>query len=286
MSDLEIKSPGFVLPNLSGKSGPFPLVKSVNGHAIGATAIPVLLILLWQLGSSLHWIDAAIMPSPIDCAISWKRWIIGAAGGRSLDSYNGTWLRNALYSLERVVEGFGIACAIGIPAGILIGWFKSFSILDPTIQMLRPVPITAWLPFSIALFGIQNKSALFLIALGAFYPIVVSASQGARDTAPLLVRAAQMLGARSWTMLARVVVPSAMPTIFVGLRLGVGASWTAVVIAEMVSVKTGLGYVLWDAYYLGRMDIVIADMVSIGLLGFASDLIIVWLRARMIKWRH
>jgi NitT/TauT family transport system permease protein len=286
MSDLEIKSAGFVLPVVSGKSGPFPLVKSVNGHAIGAAAIPILLILLWQLGSSLNLINAAMLPSPIDCAISWKRWIIGQAGGRSLDSYNGTWLPSALYSLERVVEGFAIACAIGIPVGILIGWFKSFSILDPTIQLLRPVPITAWLPFSIALFGIQNKSALFLIALGAFYPIVVSASQGARDTAPLLVRAAEMLGARSWTMLTRVVVPSALPTIFVGLRLGVGAAWTAVVIAEMVSVKTGLGYVLWDAYYLGRMDIVIADMVSIGLLGFSSDLIIVWLRARVIKWRH
>jgi NitT/TauT family transport system permease protein len=95
-----------------------------------------------------------------------------------------------------------------------------------------------------------------------------------------------MLGARNWTMLSRVIVPSALPTIFVGLRLGVGASWTAVVIAEMVSVKTGLGYVLWDAYYLGRMDIVIADMVSIGLLGFFSDMLIVWLRTRVIKWRR
>ncbi|HEY0219265.1 MAG TPA: ABC transporter permease, partial [Afipia sp.] len=236
--------------------------------------------------SNLKWVDPAMLPAPIDCALSWKRWIIGQAGGRSLDSYNGTWLPSVLYSVERVVHGFAIACAIGIPTGIMIGWFRSFSILDPTIQLFRPVPITAWLPFSIALFGVQNKSALFLIALAAVYPIILSSSQGARDAAPLLVRAAKMLGARNWTMLSRVVVPSALPTIFVGLRLGVGAAWTAVVIAEMVSVKTGLGYVLWDAYYLGRMDIVIADMVSIGLLGFFSDMFIVWLRARVIKWQR
>ena len=286
MSAIDAKTSPPLIARPSGENRWLPLARHFDRHAIGSSAIPVLLLLLWQLASNLRWIDPAMLPAPIDCALSWKRWIIGQAGGRSLDSYNGTWLPSVLYSVERVVQGFAIACAIGVPTGILIGWFKSFSILDPTIQLLRPVPITAWLPFSIALFGIQNKSALFLIALAAVYPIIVSASQGARDTAPLLVRAAQMLGARNWIMLSRVVVPSALPTIFVGLRLGVGASWTAVVIAEMVSVKTGLGYVLWDAYYLGRMDIVISDMVSIGLLGFLSDMFIVRVRARVIKWQR
>jgi NitT/TauT family transport system permease protein len=286
VSEIEIKPGALALPAALGRGGAFPLIKSVNRHAIGSIAIPIILVLAWQLASTLKWVDPAMLPSPLECALSWKRWIFGQSGGRSLDSYNGTWLASALYSIERVFEGFGIACIVGVPVGILIGWFRTFSVLDPTIQLLRPVPITAWLPFSIALFGIQNKSALFLIALGAFYPIVVSSSQGARDTAPILVRAARMLGARNWTLMTRVVVPSALPTILVGLRLGIGASWTAVVIAEMISVKTGLGYVLWDAYYLGRMDIVVADMVSIGLLGFISDLIIVWLRARLIKWRR
>jgi NitT/TauT family transport system permease protein len=286
MSEIQVKPAALFLARPRAKSDVFPLLKSVDRHTVGAIAIPIALLLAWQLGSTFKWIDPAIMPSPVDCALSWKRWIFGQAGGRSLDNYNGTWWPSALYSIERVVEGFAIACAVGIPVGILIGWFKSFSVLDPTIQLLRPVPITAWLPFSIALFGIQNRSALFLIALGAFYPIVVSASQGARDTPSSLVRAARMLGAGNWTLLTRVVVPSAMPTILVGLRLGAGACWTAVVIAEMVSVKTGLGYVLWDAYYLGRMDIVIADMVSIGLLGFLSDAIIMSFRARLIRWQR
>jgi NitT/TauT family transport system permease protein len=286
MSEVQVKVPTVLVFRPPEKSRIFPLMKSVDQHAIASVAIPVVLLLLWQMGSSLKWIDATMLPSPVDCALTWKKWIFGQAGGRALDTYNGTWWPSAQYSIERVVEGFAIACLLGIPVGICIGWFKSVSVLDPTIQLIRPVPITAWLPFSIALFGIKNSSALFLIALGAFYPIVVSAAQGARETSGNLVRAARMLGARNYILLTRVVVPSALPTIVVGLRLGAGASWTAVVIAEMVSVKTGLGYVLWDAYYLGRMDIVIADMVSIGLLGFLSDLIIVRLSARLIKWRR
>jgi NitT/TauT family transport system permease protein len=254
-------------------------------HAVVSAGIPLAVLVLWQIGSSFDFVDAAILPSPFECAQAWQRWMFGAAG-RSLDTYSGTWFFNLGYSLARVAQGFGLAGLIGVPLGIMIGWMRSVSVLDASVQLLRPVPITAWLPFSIAFFGIHNSGAVFLIALGAFYPIVVSATQGARQTNPILVRAARMLGAPDLMILWRVVVPSALPTIFVGLRLGVGVAWTAVVIAEMVSVKTGLGYVLWDAYYLGRMDIVIADMVSIGLLGFLSDLIVVLVGRRLIQWQH
>ena len=151
---------------------------------------------------------------------------------------------------------------------------------------LRPVPITAWLPFSIALFGIRDMGAISLIALGAFYPIVVNSAQGARDVNKNLVRAALMLGASRMQLFLRVVLPSALPSIFTGLRLGIGVAWTAVIIAEMVAVKSGLGYVLWDAYYVGRMDIVIADMVSIGLLGFLSDRVVVFIESWLLAWKR
>ena len=137
------------------------------------------------------------------------------------------------------------------------------------------MPITAWLPFAIAVFGIYDASALFLIGLGAFYPIVVNTTHGVRDTNLLLLRAARMLGAGPGTVLAKVVFPSALPSIFTGLRLGIGIAWTAVIVAEMIAVKSGLGYVLWDAYYVGRMDICVATMFSVGLLGFISDRLIV-----------
>jgi NitT/TauT family transport system permease protein len=260
------------------------LGRMISLPSVVAASIPILAVLSWQLASSYGLTNASILPSPLACLQAWQRWIFGQSGV-GLDTFSGTWPANAFNSLVRVVQGFALAAALGIPLGILIGWYRAAAVLDPSIQLLRPVPITAWLPFSIAAFGIKDASAIFLIALGAFYPIVVSSTQGARHTSDTLVRAARMLGASPLYLLRRVVIPSALPTIFVGLRLGIGVCWTAVIIAEMVSVKSGLGYVLWDAYYLGRMDIVLADMVSIGLLGFTSDMLIVWLGGRLIGWR-
>jgi NitT/TauT family transport system permease protein len=153
------------------------------------------------------------------------------------------------------------------------------------IQSLRPIPITAWLPFSIALFGIRDIGSIFLIFLGGFYPIVVNTTQGARDVDLNLVRAATMMGANQKHLLFRVIMPAAMPSIFTGLRIGLGIAWTAVIVSEMVAVKSGLGYVLWDAYYVGRMDIVLADMVSIGAMGYISDRIILFIEHRVLAWR-
>jgi NitT/TauT family transport system permease protein len=157
--------------------------------------------------------------------------------------------------------------------------------IDPLIQGLRPIPITAWLPFSIAVFGIRDMGSIFLIFLGGFYAIVVNTTQGARELDRNLVRAALMMGARPAQLLRRVVLPAAMPSIFTGLRIGLGIAWTAVIVSEMVAVKSGLGYVLWDAYYVGRMDIVLADMATIGVLGYVSDRILVLIANRALVWR-
>jgi NitT/TauT family transport system permease protein len=151
--------------------------------------------------------------------------------------------------------------------------------------VLRPIPITAWLPFSIAVFGIRDLGSISLIFVGGFFAIVVNTTQGARDVDKNLMRAARMMGASSWTLLRRVVLPAALPNIFTGIRIGMGIAWTAVVAAEMVAVKSGLGYVLWDAYYVGRMDIVLADMASIGMMGYLSDRLIVLTERRMLRWR-
>jgi NitT/TauT family transport system permease protein len=141
------------------------------------------------------------------------------------------------------------------------------------------------LPFSIAVFGIRDLGSISLIFVGGFFAIVVNTTQGARDVDKNLMRAARMMGASSWTLLRRVVLPAALPNIFTGIRIGMGIAWTAVVAAEMVAVKSGLGYVLWDAYYVGRMDIVLADMASIGMMGYLSDRLIVLTERRMLRWR-
>jgi NitT/TauT family transport system permease protein len=246
--------------------------------------VPTAVVVLWQVIGSMPGM-AGILPTPLQVLEGWHSWIF-AKPGMGLNPYLGTWLSNVEYSSMRVVQGFALAALIGVPLGLLIGWSKFISqMLDPMIQSLRPIPITAWLPFSIAVFGIRDIGSIFLIFLGGFYAIVVNTTQGARDVDRNLVRAALMMGASRTQLLIRVVLPAAMPSIFTGLRIGLGISWTAVIVSEMVAVKSGLGYVLWDAYYVGRMDIVLADMVSIGAMGYISDRIIVFLERKMLVWR-
>jgi NitT/TauT family transport system permease protein len=247
--------------------------------------LPAALLALWHFAVDLRWVTEGIIPSPAQVLRSWDTWIFGTTKAM-LSPYSGTWLSNVAYSTRRVLQGFGLAALVAIPLGLMIGWNRlAARLIDPTVQLLRPVPITAWLPFAIAVFGIYDASALFLIGLGAFYPIVVNTTHGVRDTNLLLLRAARMMGAGSGTVLAKVVFPSALPSIFTGLRLGVGVAWTAVIVAEMIAVKSGLGYVLLDAYYVGRMDICVATMFSVGFLGFLSDRVIVWASRLLLRWR-
>jgi NitT/TauT family transport system permease protein len=251
-----------------------------------AVILPLIVIVIWQRAGTDGSLFGGVLPTPDRVWKAWYVWAFGT-GGLSLNPYSGTWFANLLFSADRVGKGFLLAIVVAVPVGLAIGWNRIASgALDPTVQLLRPIPITAWLPFSIAVFGIRDMGAIFLIALGAFYPIVVNTAQGARDVERNLVRAAMMMGAGNWTILRRVVFPASLPSIFTGLRIGLGIAWTAVIVAEMVAVKSGLGYVLWDAYYVGRMDVVIADMATIGLLGLISDRVILLLEAWVLTWRR
>lgn len=254
------------------------------GRLLLGLALPVAILIIWQLIGQRPGM-AGIVPTPVDVGRAWWAWIF-ADPGMGLNPYLGTWWSNVQYSTWRVLQGFGLAVLLGVPLGLAIGWNRvAAQMMDPLVQGMRPIPITAWLPFSIALFGVRDFGSVFLIFLGGFYPIVVNTTQGARDVERNLVRAATMMGASPLQLLRRVVLPSAMPSLFTGLRLGLGISWTAVIVSEMVAVKSGLGYVLWDAYYVGRMDIVLADMVSIGIMGYLSDRLIVLIERRVLVWR-
>jgi NitT/TauT family transport system permease protein len=255
-------------------------------QALLAIVLPVVVIAVWQMAGKDGSLFGGVLPTPDRAWQAWKVWAFGSTG-LSLNPYSGTWFANLIFSAERVGKGFLAAILVAVPVGLAIGWNRIASgALDPTVQLLRPIPITAWLPFSIAVFGIRDLGAIFLIALGAFYPIVVNTAQGARDVERNLIRAAMMMGAGKWTVLRRVVFPASLPSIFTGLRIGLGIAWTAVIVAEMVAVKSGLGYVLWDAYYVGRMDVVIADMATIGLLGLVSDRVILLIEGWALKWRR
>ena len=243
---------------------------------------PLIVLVIWYLASTRGWVDPRFVPSPITVVWALQEWMFGPVGA---NPYSGTWFAHAGNSAYRVLVGFLIAAATGVTIGSLIGWFRLVSdLVDPVIQILRPVPITAWVPFAVIFFGIRDGSAFFLIALGAFFPIVVNTAAGVAGTPKLLVRAARMLGIRPYMLLPRVILPAAMPYIFTGLRLGIGLAWVLVIVAEMMAVKSGLGFAMWDAYYFLRLDIIIAAMLSVGALGFLSDLIIRLIGRRFLRW--
>jgi NitT/TauT family transport system permease protein len=249
---------------------------------VGHFAGPVLFLLIWQVASVGGVVDARFVPPPTKVFSTFLNLLFGLGPP---DQYSGTWLLHARDSSYRVLVGFSIASVAGVTIGILIGWFRLFAaIVDPIIQLLRPIPITAWVPFTVVFFGIRDGSAFFLIALGAFFPIVVNTAAGVQRTPIMLVRAAQMLGIRPHMMLPRVVLPSALPSIFTGLRVGIGLAWVLVVVAEMLAVKTGLGFVMWDAYYFVRMDVIICAMLTVGFLGFVCDRAILGVSAYMLRW--
>lgn len=247
---------------------------------------PCLLVILWEVLARANVLDTRFIPAPSEVLAALHTWIFGTE--RSLaNPYVGTWTFHALESTYRVVLGFAFAAVIGTVLGILIGTSRLVEdLLDPIIQVLRPVPTTAWVPFAVVLFGIRTPSSVFLIAFGAFFPVVINTIAGVKRTPQSLIRSAQMLGTPSFQILPRVVLPAALPSIFTGLRVAMGLAWVLVVVSEMLAVKGGLGYVLWDAYYNSRMDIIVAAMISIGVLGLLSDQIVLRVGGYLLRWNE
>lgn len=254
-------------------------------NQLGRFAVPVFLLLTWEFLSRIGYLPPALLPAPSRVFMTWGDWMFGF--DESAQDISGRWFSDALASSTRVFAGYTIASVLGIAMGVSIGWWRWVEkTIEPTIQMLRPIPPVSWIPLAIIWFGIANKPAIFLVFLGAFFPILMNTIHGVKTVNRDLLRAAAMAGARESQLLRFVVLPAAMPSIFAGLRIGVGSAWMLSVTAEMVAVKSGLGYSLWDSYYFLRYDLVIAAMISIGLLGYLTDWLIKLLMHRMLRWQH
>ncbi|RXZ76659.1 ABC transporter permease [Paenibacillaceae bacterium] len=247
--------------------------------------VPVAVFIVWEIISRSGLFPSALFPAPTKVIAVMVDWIFGTNGSAEVNS--GFWIRDVLNSGMRVMLGFAIAVVAGITLGVAIGWSRiAEKMLEPTIQMLRPIPPVSWIPLAIIWFGIANKPAIFLVFLGSFFPIVVNTIQGVKTTDKTLIRAASMMGANGWKLIRHVIMPAALPTIFTGLRLGIGIAWALTVTAEMVAVKSGLGYVLWDSYYFLRYDLVMASMASIGLMGFLMDFLIKKWMDKVLHWQR
>ena len=245
-----------------------------------ALIVPLLLLAFWQVATTQQW--TRLIPTPYavaECMVDF------AVGGIFDDAYSATLITHLLASMSRVYGGFALAALFALPIGLMIGrmpWARM--LLDPFLQVMRPIPVTAWLPLSMILFGLGAKSAFALVCLGAFYPILLNTVFGVRAVDPKLFEAASMLGCSDNAQFYKVVLPAAVPSIFTGLRLGLGLAWFVIVVGEMTGVPQGLGAVIMDGRTLSRTELVICGMIVIGLAGYISDRVVVATGNRLLRW--
>jgi NitT/TauT family transport system permease protein len=254
-------------------------VERVRAIVLGA-GFPLALIVLWH--AAVLSSGTKLVPTPYMVGVMMVDFSVG---GVYDDAFSATIATHLLASMQRVYGGFLLAVAIGIPLGLAIGKIPLFrQLLDPTLSLLRPIPVTAWLPLSMVFFGLGPRSAIFLVFLGAFYPILLNTIFGVRSVDQKLFEASSMLGCDGASMFRQVVLPAALPSIFTGLRLGHGFAWILIVVGEMTGVPTGLGSVIMDGRTLSRADLVITGMMVIGVAGFLCDRIIVAINNRVLRW--
>jgi NitT/TauT family transport system permease protein len=176
-------------------------------------------------------------------------------------------------SLFRVTWGFFLASAVGIPLGLLLGWFAAArTALNPMIQILRPISPIAWIPLAILWFGLSDAAPVFLIFLASLFPIVTATMAAVQNIQPVYLRAARNFGFSGLALLWHVILPASLPQIITAMRIALGIAWLVVVAAEMIAVNSGLGYLIIDARNAGRRyDLVVAGMIVIGIIGLVLD---------------
>lgn len=223
-----------------------------------ATAV---FLALWHY--AVLWSGTKVFPSPLAVENGLAELVQG----------NVLWL-DICDSLRRVAIGFGAAAALGIPLGLFFGWYPAADqVVNPVIQLLRPISPIAWIPVAIIFFGVGDYAATFLVFLGAFFPIVVTCTDGVSSVPSVYKQAGRNFGLSPFQLLRRVIFPAALPQILVGLRVALGIAWLVVVAGEMIAVTSGLGYLIIDSRNSGkRYDLVVGAMLIIGLIGLALDM--------------
>lgn len=203
--------------------------------------------------------------------------------------HDGTLFEHIGASLFRVGVGFGLAVLVAVPLGLWMGWVKgAYATLNPLFQMLRPISPIAWIPIAILWFGVGNVSPIFLIFLASVFPMVVQTTVGVHTIDKRYLRAAANFGVSRATLFRQVVIPAVLPQVIVGMRIGLGVAWLVVVAAEMIALRSGLGYLIMDSRNAGnRYDLVIAGMIIIGLIGLLLDGLMRLLEGlKTVRWHY
>ena len=231
----------------------------------------IAIVAVWQLALILTGADPAILPPPL---LTGETFVGMVANGEIFE--------HAGVSLGRVFTAWLLSACVAIPLGLAMGRFRMVErMLDPVVELFRPISPLAWIPMAIIWFGIGEAGKIFVIFIATFFPTILNTVAGVKGVDPVLVRAGRVLGCDSeWAIFRKVILPAALPHVVVGLRISFGTGWAAIIAAELVAAQSGLGYLIADGMEILRSDLVFVGMAVIGIVGVLFDSIFRYLHRR------
>ncbi len=244
-------------------------MKKINKYTlISFLSVLTFVFIWWTATDLLKLTSPTTLPSPVKVFQSF----IGKLYQTNPDG--ATLLQHLASSLKVALSGYLLGVFIGVPLGILMAWYKPVDyIVTPLFDLIRPIPGLAWTPLMILLFGIGLMSKTMVIFLSAFVACVINSYSGIKSTKPVHLWVGETFGAANWQLLTKIAIPTAVPMIFTGLRVAIGASWNALIAAELLASTRGLGFMIQQARGLYRPDIIIVGMTAVGI----SGAILAWL---------
>jgi NitT/TauT family transport system permease protein len=252
-------------------------VRSAVSFVIRVFSVIIFLFLWeWAVDKDIRWpLQFGNLPGPVDIVRTWGTYFLQRH-----------YYQDILISVERVTAGILLGFVTAVPLGLWIGLRRTArDALYPSLELFRPIPLIAFLPFTMLLFPTIESSIIFITFIGAFFPILINAKDAVERVSPVLLQAARCLGCGPIKAIWNVFLPAMLPEIFTGLAVGTGASWMGVITGEMMSGQTGIGYTTWQAYHLLDYKQSIIGMFTIGALGFASSVIVRFCERLIVKWK-
>ncbi|MBB3212478.1 sulfonate transport system permease protein [Herbaspirillum sp. Sphag1AN] len=248
--------------------------KGVIGSQLLAWALPVALIVIWEIAARVGWLSSRILPEPL--AILSAAWNLAVTGELWTHLWVSTW---------RAASGFAVGGGLGLLLGLLTGSFrKAELLLDTSLQMIRNIPALALIPLVILWFGIDETAKLFLVSVGVFFPIYLNTFHGIRSVDRGLIEMAKSYGLSGWPLYRDVILPGALPSILVGVRFALGLVWVLLIVAETISAQAGIGYMTMNAREFLQTDVVLVGILLYALLGKLADVLARWLERFWLRW--
>jgi ABC-type nitrate/sulfonate/bicarbonate transport system permease component len=258
------------------------VIRGLRSSALMTVVSPVVALLIWQGLVNVGLISLDSFTSPV--RVFYALIEIIREGNPAL---RGSLAMHVWASLQEVVLGFICAAGVGVPLGLLMGWSRiACNIFDPIVELIRPIPPTAWVAISLLMLGLGLQQKVFVVFVGTVSPILITTLDGVAGLDRILLKVARTHNATQIDTIRKVFLPALLPTILTSFRVGIGMGWMVVVAAELIAAEAGLGFLLIQAYRIFRMDVMIAVMLIIGLLAFLMDLGMRKLQGWLLRWQE